>query len=79
MEGAVAVQVLHSTPLHTSLEMFYPAKADSRQQAVGYDKQESQNKTLPDRLVARNYYLLQLTGSAHCALSAPKLRSYYFL
>ena len=34
---------LHSTPLHTSLEMFYPAKVDSRQ--------ESQNKTLlPDLL-----------------------------
>lgn len=27
VEGAV--QALHSTPLHTSLEMFYPAKAGS--------------------------------------------------
>ena len=51
VEGAV--QVLHSTPLHTSLEMFHPAKVDSRLSAVG-GGQLGKSKQIIARLVAKN-------------------------
>ena len=73
MEGAV--QWRYSIPLHATPHLIRNVLSSQGGLQTGKSKQN-----IAARLVARNYYLVELAGyPAHCPQSAPKLRSYYFL